>query len=90
MFGPIFEPMLLANIKTLTVADLDIELNSVDDSTTLSDIDDDINFDVSAGNDSLRGIYRELPQNNFNIRTLTQDKIEEMKRNSNTGWIPRI
>ena len=86
MFGHIFN----SSIKTLTPADLDIDLNPIASGTDLDDIDDDITFNGGECNRNTYKIERELKQNNFNIRTLTQDKIEEMKQNSNTGWIPRL
>ena len=86
MFGPIFN----SRIRTLTPADLDIDMNSISSRTDLDDVDDDITFNMQEGNQKGYAIKRELPQNNFNVRTLTQDKIEEMKRNSNVEWIPRL
>ena len=56
----------------------------------VKNIDDDIIFNMQEGNRNTCKLERELPQNNFNIRTLTQDTIEEMKRNSNVEWIPRL
>lgn len=80
----------LQEVKTLTPKDLDLPMNSVASGTDLDDIDDDIDFSITEDNEEVCKIGRELPQNNFNIRTLTQDKIEEMKRNSNIEWIPRL
>ena len=80
----------LRGIKTLTPEDLDLPMNSISSGTDLDDIDDDIDFSMAEGNQKVCKVERELPSNNFNIRTLMQDKIEEMKRNSNIEWIPRL
>jgi hypothetical protein len=78
-----------SDIRTLGINDLDINLNGIDSQTTLSDIDDDIDMKIA---DSIipidpsekRAFYEsitpKLPQNNFNIRTLTQEQINSMKR----------
>lgn len=81
----------LEGVRIITPTDLglDFQTASIDSGTNLDDIDDDIDFSIAEGNQEGCKIERELPQNNFNIRTLTQDKIEEMKRNSNIEWIPR-
>ena len=65
MFGPIFN----SGIRTLTPANLDIDMNPISSGTDLDDIDDDINFNMREGNENAYKIERELPQNNFNIRT---------------------
>ncbi len=85
MFNPFNSGM-----RVLTLQDLDLNLNGIDSQTTLSDVDDDIDFNIGEGNQKGYAVERELPQNNFNIRTLTQDKIEEMKRNSNIEWVLRL
>ena len=87
MFNPLVH---FQGIKTLTPEDLDLPMNSMSSGTDLDNIDDDINFSITEGNQKYCKIERELPKNNFNIRTLIQDKIEEMKRNSNIGWIPQL
>lgn len=87
MFNPLTH---LQGIKTFTPKDLELPMNPISSGTDLDDIDDDIDFSIAEGNQKGCKIERGLPQNNFNIRTLTQDKIEEMKRNSNTEWIPRL
>jgi hypothetical protein len=78
-----------AGVRVLTSQDLDLNLNGIDSQTTLSDIDDDIDMklvdSVIPTNSEDRGTFYEsitpkLPQNNFNIRTLTQEQINEMKR----------
>ena len=85
-----FEPIFNSGIRTLTPKDLDLPMNSISSGTDLDDIDDDIDFSIAEDNQKGCKIERELPQNNFNIRTLTQDMIEEMKRNSNIEWVPRL
>ena len=85
-----FNPMFKQGIRILTPADLELDLNSISSGTDLDDIDDDITFNMREGSENTYKIERELPQNNFNIRTLTQDNIEEMKRNSTIGWVPRL
>lgn len=87
MFNPILSDQ---GIKTLTPANLDLSMNSISSGTDLDDIDDDIDFSIMEGKQEVYRIERELPQNNFNIRTLTQSKLEELKQNSNIGWIPRL
>ena len=68
-----------SGMRILTPQDLDLNLNQESNITTLDDIDDDIEFNVGEGYRSGYAIERELPQNNFNIRTLTQDQINAMK-----------
>ena len=87
MFNPITH---LQGIRIVTPEDLDLPMNSISSGTDLDDIDDDVDFSITEGNQKGCKIERELPQNNFNIRTLTQDKIEEMKINSNIEWIPQL
>ena len=68
-----------SGMRVLTLKDLDLNLNQQDTISTLDDIDDDIDFNIGEGNTKGYAIERELPQNNFNIRTLTQDQINAMK-----------
>ena len=69
-----------SGMRVLTPQDLDLNLNQEDAISTLDDVDDDIDFIIGEGNQKGYAIERELPQNNFNIRTLTQDQINAMKR----------
>ena len=58
---------------------LGISLNGVNNTTDLEDVDDDIgnvSLDVSTA------ITPKLPHRDFNIATLTQDKLEELKKSS--------
>ena len=72
--------MLYQNgIKVLTPEDLELNLNQESNIATLDDVDDDIDFNIEDYNAEGYAIERELPQNNFNIRTLTQDQINAMK-----------
>jgi hypothetical protein len=75
-------------MRILTLQDLDLNLNGIDSQTTLSDIDDDIDMKLANSviptNPEDRSAFFEsitpkLPQNNFNIRTLTQEQINAMK-----------
>lgn len=77
-----------SRMRILTPSDLDLNLNEIDSQTTLSDIDDDIDMKLADSiiptNAEDRSAFYEsitpkLPQNNFNIRTLTQDQINVMK-----------
>lgn len=56
---------------------LNINPNNVDTSTNIEDIDDDFG---DAPLDFNNAITPELPQREFNIRTLTQEKLEELRR----------
>ena len=69
-----------AGMRILTPQDLDLNLNQGSNITTLDDIDDDIDFNIKDYNVAGYAIERDLPQNDFNIRTLTQEQINKMKR----------
>lgn len=78
-----------SGMRILTPSDLDLNLNGIDSQTTLSDIDDTIDMKLADSiipiNPEDRGAFYEsitpkFPQNNFNIRTLTQEQINKMKR----------
>ena len=69
-----------SRMRILTPQDLDLNLNQESNITTLDDIDDDIDFTIKDYNAAGYAIERDLPQNNFNIRTLTQEQINKMKR----------
>ena len=73
-------------MKTFTVTNmaqmfdvLKMNPNQGSDLTTLDDIDDDIG-DVSLNINN--AITHELPQRNFNIATLTPEKLEELRKSS--------
>lgn len=68
-----------SGMRILTPQDLDLNLNQESNLTTLDDVDDDIDFNIEEGNQESFAIERDLPQNDFNIRTLTQDQIDAMK-----------
>lgn len=77
-----------SGMRILTPCDLNLNLNGIDSQTTLSDIDDDIDMKIADSiiptNSEDRSAFYEsitskLPQNNFNIRTLTQEQINVMK-----------
>ena len=51
MFNPLIH---LQGIKTLTVKDLDLPMNSIASGTDLDDIDDDIDFSITEGKNYLK------------------------------------
>ena len=59
---------------------LKINPNQGSELTTLDDIDDDIG-DVSL--DISTAVTPELPHRDFNIATLTPDKLEQLRKGSN-------
>lgn len=74
-------------MKTLTVTNmaqmfdvLKINPNQGSDLTTLDDIDDDFG---DAPLDFNNAVTPELPQRNFNIATLTPEKLEQLRKGSN-------
>lgn len=69
-----------SGMRVLTPQELDLNLNQESVISTLDDVDDDIDFNIDEGNQKGYAIERDLPQNNFNIRTLTQEQINKMKR----------
>lgn len=69
-----------SGMRVLTPEDLELNLNQESNIATLDDVDDDIDFNIEDYNAAGYAIERDLPQNNFNIRTLTQDQINAMKR----------
>ena len=68
-----------SGMRVLTPQDLDLNLNQENAISTLDNVDDDIDFNIGEGNQKGYAIEGELPQNNFNIRTLTQEQINAMK-----------
>ena len=77
-----------SGIRVLTPQDLGLNLNQESAISTLDDVDDDIDFNIGEGIQKGYAIERELPQNNFNIRTLTQDQIDKIKNSAN--WSVKI
>lgn len=74
-------------MKTLTVTNmaqmfdvLKINPNQGSDLTTLDDIDDDFG---DAPLDFNNAVTPELPQRDFNIATLTPEKLEQLRKSSN-------
>ena len=74
-------------MKTLTVTNiaqmfdvLNMNPNQGSNLTTLDDVDDDIG-DISLNINN--AITPELPQRDFNIATLTPDKLEQLRKGSN-------
>lgn len=59
---------------------LNIDLNQTSSETTLDDIDDNVN-DISF--DIHNATTPELPHRDFNIATLTQEKLNELRKSSN-------
>lgn len=73
-------------MKTLKVTNmfemaqvLDIDLNTVDNMTSLEDVDDDFG---DAPLDLSKAITPELPHRDFNIATLTPEKLNELRKSS--------
>ena len=74
-------------MKTLTVTNmaqmfdvLKINPNQGSDLTTLEDVDDDIgSISLNINN----AVTPELPQRDFNIATLTPEKLEQLRKGSN-------
>lgn len=73
-------------MKTLKVTNmlemsqvLNIDLNTVDNITSLEDVDDDfgnVPIDLSSA------VTPELPHRDFNIATLTPEKLNELRKSS--------
>ena len=77
-----------SGMRVLTPQDLDLNLNQEVAISTLDDIDDEIDMKLADSiipiNPEDRSAFYEsitpkLPQNNFNIRNLSQDQINAMK-----------
>lgn len=69
---------------------LDIPLNKTDNSTDLLDIDDDMVISDDVTSVDLTGAIKpDLPTNNYNARTLTNEVLAEMRQSNayNTEWI---
>lgn len=72
---PVFEKTIVVNCVADAVQTLKMNPNGIDDVTDLDDIDDEMELSTEIPT-------VELPQRDFNIRTLTQEKLDEM-RNGN-------
>lgn len=59
---------------------LNMNPNGVDTSTNIEDIDDDFG---DAPLDFNNAVTPKLPQRNFNIATLTPEKLEQLRKGSN-------
>lgn len=81
-FTPFNEDRGVMRTLTPEVLYKTLNLNSVDDTTTLSDIDDDFTGSLTIGEPE----YIELPKRDFNIRTLTQKHLENMKQPDTWGY----
>jgi hypothetical protein len=69
---------------------LDIPLNQTDNSTDLLDIDDDMTLSEDTHCENLTGAIKpELPVNNYNVRTLTNEVLAEMRQSNSfsTEWV---
>ena len=71
---PVFEKTIVVNCASDAIQTLNMNPNGVDDITDLDDIDDDMEFNSEMP-------IVELPQRDFNIRTLTREKLDEMRKN---------
>lgn len=71
---PVFEKTIVVNCAADALQTLKMNPNGIDDITDLDDVDDDMKFNSEMP-------IVELPQRDFNIRTLTQDKLDEMRKN---------
>lgn len=69
----------VTNISEMFTA-LNMNPNGVDTSTSIDDIDDDFG---DAPLDINNAVTPELPQRDFNIATLTPEKLEELRKGSN-------
>ena len=59
---------------------LNMNPNGVDTSISIDDVDDDFG---DAPLDFSNAVTPELPQRNFNIATLTPEKLEQLRKGSN-------
>ena len=70
----------VTNLKEMSEV-LGIGSNDTSTTTDLDDIDDTIDFELAKVG-MVGTITPELPQRNFNIATLTPDKLEQLKKSS--------
>lgn len=74
----------MKTIKVTNMAEmfkaLNMNPNGVDTSTNIEDIDDDFGY---APLDFKNAITPELPHREFNIATLTPEKLEQLRKGSN-------
>ena len=72
----------VTNITEMFTA-LNINPNGVDTSISIDDVDDDFG---DAPLDFNNAVTPELPQRDFNIRTLTSEKLDELRKSSTWLW----
>lgn len=74
----------MKTIKVTNMAEmftaLNMNPNGVDTSVSIDDVDDDFGDTPLDFNNA---VTPELPHRDFNIATLTQDKLEQLKKSSN-------
>ena len=85
---------LARNISVTRIEDLckvlDVPLNRGDSTTDLTDIDDDMVISEDVTSVDLTGAIKpDLPTNNYNIRTLTNEVLAEMRQSNSysTEWV---
>lgn len=72
--------IVVTNLKQMS-EQLGVGLNETCSITNLDDIDDTMDFEL-AQIGLVGAVAPELPHRDFNIATLTQDKLEELKKSS--------
>ena len=70
---PVFEKTIVVNCVSDAMQTLNMNPNGIDDLTDLDDVDDEMELNTEIP-------IMELPQRDFNIRTLTQEKLDEMRK----------
>ena len=70
----------VTNLKEMSEV-LGIGSNDTSTITDLDDIDDTMDFELAQVG-MVEAVTPELPQRNFNIATLTPDKLEQLKKSS--------
>ena len=68
----------VTNLKQMAEV-LGLDVNSICSTTDLDDIDDSMSIELAEVG-LVGAITPELPQREFNIRTLTQEKLDELRR----------
>ena len=85
-------PTLTQHIKVTSLKELEELIGPLSsdkatvDYTVLDDIDDTMDIDL-AKMGLVGAITSELPQRDFNIRTLTNDKLEQLKKDESDGGV---
>lgn len=85
-------PTLTQHIKVTSLKELEELIGPLSsdkatvDYTALDDIDDTMDIDL-AKMGLVGAITPELPQRDFNIRTLTNDKLEQLKKDESDGGV---